>query len=168
MRTGAGGPDMAAVPKGGAIRYRRMTEADLERVIRIEYDAYRFGWTLGIFQDCLRVGYHCLVQEIDGEIVGYAIVSSAAGEAHLLNLCIAPAHQRRGLARHLLAQVLDLARHTGADDIFLEVRPTNQTARRLYEAAEFVEVSRRRGYYPAEQGREDALVMARSLRQVDL
>lgn len=159
---------MAAVPKPGEVRYRQMNESDVDRVYAIELAAYRFGWTDGIFRDCLRVGYHCMVQELDGRIVGYAIMSSSAGEAHLLNLCVAPPYQRRGLARQLLARILDLAHCSGADDVFLEVRPTNLAARHLYLSAGFADVGTRPNYYPAASGREDAMVMARSIRELPL
>ena len=142
-------------------RIRRMTADDLDTVIEIERRAYPFPWTPGIFRDCLRVGYGAWVCLLGERIVGYALMSSGGGEAHLLNLCVDPDYQRRGLGRLLLEHVLRQAGRTGADQIFLEVRPSNVAARQLYHAMGFIEVGRRKGYYPAERGREDALVLAR-------
>ena len=142
-------------------RIRRMTADDLDTVIEIERRAYPFPWTPGIFRDCLRVGYGAWVCLLGERIVGYALMSSGGGEAHLLNLCVDPDYQRRGLGRLLLEHVLRQAGRTGADQIFLEVRPSNVAALQLYHAMGFIEVGRRKGYYPAERGLEDALVLAR-------
>ncbi|GIX36019.1 MAG: ribosomal-protein-alanine acetyltransferase [Lysobacteraceae bacterium] len=154
---------LAAWRQHGGARLRAMQEADLDRVLAIEQSAYAFPWTAGIFRDCLRSGYGCWVLDRDGEIVGYGVVSVAAGEAHLLNLCIAPRAQGQGLGRHLLGRLIELARWQRAERIFLEVRPSNPRAIALYHAMGFNEIGRRPRYYPAAQGREDALVMAREL-----
>lgn len=139
---------------------RPMTEADLDPIMTIEERAYPFPWTQGIFRDCLRAGHHGWVLDHDGMIVGYAMLSVAVGEAHLLNLCVAPEQHGRGLGRRLLKRMLDVARWHHARRVFLEVRPSNTAALLLYHSEGFNEVGRRRGYYPAEQGREDALVLA--------
>lgn len=154
---------MSALPSG-AVSLRPMRVADLDAVMAVELSAYPYPWTLGIFEDCLRIGYCCWVAESDEGVIGYAVMSAAAGEAHLLNLCIAPTRQRAGLGRRLLEHMLGLAREHRADTMFLEVRPSNDAALRLYRDAGFVEVGTRRAYYPAARGsREDALVLARTL-----
>ena len=81
---------------------RSMQEADIPEVLRIERAAYAFPWTEGIFRDCLRVDYICRVAEISLVVVGYGIMSVAAGEAHLLNLCVAERYRCRGIGRRLL------------------------------------------------------------------
>ena len=139
---------------------RPMREADLDAVMRIEARAYPFPWTPGIFRDCLRAGYPMWVQENAGAIVGYGVLSIAADEAHLLNLCTAPGHEGRGLARRMLQALLRVARGGGAQRVFLEVRPSNPRAIELYDRSGFNEIGRRPRYYPAKNGREDALVMA--------
>ncbi len=144
--------------------FRPMALADLDAVMVLERAAYPYPWTLGIFKDCLRAGYDCWVMERDGQLLGYTILSVAAGEAHLLNLCVAPAHQGRGLGRRLLEKTLQLARWHQVDTVFLEVRVSNEAARALYETAGFNEIGLRPGYYPAGDGREDAIVMARPMR----
>ncbi|WJW76165.1 ribosomal protein S18-alanine N-acetyltransferase [Thiohalobacter sp. IOR34] len=154
---------MAAVLKQPGGRYRPMTADDVAAVMEIERRAYPYPWTEGILRDCLRVGYNCWVHECEGRIEGYAVMSVAVGEAHILNLCVRPESQGRGLGRRLLRHLISVARRNRADTLFLEVRPSNRVALRLYEALGFVEVGRRRDYYPAGEAREDALVLARPL-----
>lgn len=139
---------------------RPMRETDLAAVLDIERACYEFPWTEGIHRDCLRVGYSCWVAQGQRGIEGYGVMQVAAGEAHLLNICVAPATQGRGLGRVLLDHLLAIARGHHADMAFLEVRPSNRVALRLYAQAGFHEVGARRGYYPARQGREDALILA--------
>ena len=140
-------------------RYRRMSGADLDRVAAIEGAIYPHPWTRGNFSDSLAAGYHCWVVECGGELTGYTVVMIAAGEAHLLNLSVGAAWQRRGVGRQLLGFVVKLARDYGAGRILLEVRPSNHAARALYARAGFSEIAVRRGYYPAGGEREDAVVL---------
>lgn len=144
---------------------RRMHERDLDRVMQIELQAYPWPWTLGNFRDCLRSDYPMWVldDERDG-IVAYAVLSVQAGEAHLLNICVDPAVQSRGLGRRLLRAMGKIARQYAADRLFLEVRPSNLRAVALYHNEGFNEIGRRPRYYPAANGnREDAIVMAMEL-----
>src|SRR5947209_1461435 len=140
-----------------------MSEADLRDVIEIERGLYEFPWTLGNFRDSLRAGYGCWAYREGRELIGYAVLMLAAGEAHLLNLSVAAHAQRRGHGRSLLAHVVALAHEHEAKVLFLEVRPTNEVGRRLYSGHGFRQVGVRRGYYPARRGREDALVLALDL-----
>jgi [ribosomal protein S18]-alanine N-acetyltransferase len=148
-------------------RYRRMTGADFDAVLRIEEAVYPHPWSWGNFNDSLAAGYHCWIVECAGEIVGYTVVMIAAGEGHLLNLSVAGEWQRRGIGRELLAFVTKLARDYGAARLLLEVRPTNHAALALYAAAGFSRVALRRGYYPAGDAREDAVVLERVLQDRD-
>ena len=171
--SGLGGMSMATSGAGFALRH--MHEADLPVVLAVEHAAYPYPWTEGIFRDCLRVGYHCLVAEsvagtvpglspADGRpLVGHAIMSAAVGECHLLNLCVHPAWQGQGLGRRMLLRLFCIGRANNADTAFLEVRASNRRAIALYESEGFCEVGLRRGYYPAGDRREDAVVMARPL-----
>ena len=155
---------MSAVLQEPHVRIRDMREGDLEAVFLNEQAAYSHPWSMGILRDCLRVGYHCLVALDDSGVIGHAVMSVAVGEAHLLNLCVAPTAQGRGIGRRLLRRVLRLAREHEADTVFLEVRASNSGARRLYESEGFCEVGQRRGYYPHDQHeREDAVVYARPM-----
>jgi ribosomal-protein-alanine N-acetyltransferase len=142
---------------------RPMREADLGHVAELEVASYPFPWTEGIFRDSLRVGYGCNVLEIGVVVAGYSIVTVGAGEAHLLNLCVREQFRFRGLGSRLLRQLVHEATDSGARVIFLETRPSNQAAIRLYQAHEFVQIGVRRGYYQAVGGREDAIVMRRTL-----
>ena len=143
-----------------ASRIRPMRQADVEAVAGIEKRAYAFPWSPGIFRDCLRAGHHCWLLEAGANLLGFGVLSAAAGEAHLLNLCIAPEYQGRGHGRRLLKRMLDLARWHGAAQVFLEVRPSNPGAIALYRSEGFNEIGMRPNYYPAAKGREDAIVMA--------
>ncbi|HLE81438.1 MAG: ribosomal-protein-alanine N-acetyltransferase [Gammaproteobacteria bacterium RIFCSPLOWO2_02_FULL_56_15] len=144
-------------------RFRPMVEADIVVILEIEESAYTHPWTETIFSDCLRAGYCCWILEAEGFIIGYGIMTVGAGECHLLNLCVRPAMHRRGIGGRLLEHLTDLAREHHAEVMLLEVRPSNAVARRLYYNNGFNEVGMRRNYYPAGNGREDALIMARSL-----
>jgi len=150
------------------LRIRPMERADLDRVGQIEVCTYPWPWSQGIFSDCLRIGYCCRVAEFDGTIDGYAILSTGAGEAHLLNLCVAPESRRAGLGRQLLEAMLVEAGLSGAGRLFLEVRPSNTAAIELYRKYHFRRIGRRPDYYPAEKGREDALVLVRHLDGTDV
>ncbi len=144
--------------------YRRMTAGDLDTVIAIECEIYPHPWTRGNFSDSLAAGYHCWIMECAGEIVGYGVVMIVAGEVHLLNLSIAAQWQRRGLGREMLGFLIKFARDFAARKIYLEVRPSNIAGRRLYAGAGFSEIATRQGYYPAQRGHEDAVIMELHLK----
>ena len=145
---------------------RPMTEADLPTVTALDAQCYPFPWTLGNFADSLRAGYRCSVYELDGNIIGYAVVLCAVDEAHLLNITIATGAQGSGFGRALLQMVIARAHQDYAQALWLEVRPSNVIARDLYASVGFADVSIRKNYYPAAHGREDALVMCLDLSYV--
>lgn len=154
---------MSAAAPLPQVDIRDMMPEDVAHVMRIENASYAYPWSDGIFRDCLRVGYVCCVAEIDAIIVGYAVMSTGAGEAHVLNLCVGDAWRGRGLGGQLLAHLMEFARSLHVTDAYLEVRPSNTSAIRLYQAAGFSQIGVRRGYYQAPGGREDAAVLRRSL-----
>lgn len=156
--------NISALHKNPLLRMRPMRVTDVGAVMAVESQSYQFPWTRNIFKDCLRVGYCCWVYTLDEEVIGYGVMSVAVGEAHILNLSIRPDMQGRGLGRRLLQRLLTLARRHGADTVFLEVRASNRSALHLYRDLGFNEVGLRRGYYPAGDGREDAVVFALSLQ----
>jgi len=143
---------------------RAMREADVPDVVAIERASYQFPWSEGIFRDCLRVGYTCRVAAVGRQIAGYGVMSAGAGEAHILNLCIAEAFRCHGLGGRLLTLLVERAAALGMKEAFLEVRPSNTAAIRLYLAHGFEQVGMRRGYYQAVGGREDAAVLRLGLR----
>ena len=126
----------------------------------VEVRAYDYPWTKGIFLDCLRSNYECWVLEMYEEIVGHAVLSVGAGEAHLLNVCVAKEHQGEGHGRVLVEHMLERARLRAAEIVFLEVRASNEVATQLYESVGFNEIGKRRNYYPTTRGHEDARVLA--------
>lgn len=154
---------MSAVLNAPAASLRPMQPGDLAQVLAIERAAYPYPWSERIFRDCLRVGYCCWVVELGDSVEAYGIMSAGGNESHVLNLCVNPDSQRRGLGRLLLGHLLEVAREHRADVTLLEVRPSNHAARRLYEDMGFAEVGVRRRYYPARFGREDALILGRAL-----
>jgi ribosomal-protein-alanine N-acetyltransferase len=142
---------------------REMTSDDLGRVIDVEVAAYEHPWTLGIFRDCIRVGYSCWVYEDNTSVVGHGIVMLNGNEAHVLNLCVHPEYQRRGIGRVMLNHLTQTSREAGADTLLLEVRQSNIIAMQLYLSADFHQLGVRTGYYPDHEGREDAIILAKSL-----
>lgn len=157
---------MSAVPQSGIV-WAPMREADLAEVYAVERAAYEFPWTEGNFRDSIAAGYQCWVcregQAGQEAMLGYFVLMIGVAEAHLLNLCVAVSRQRRGFGRYLLDNAIEVARGHGAENFILEVRPSNLAGRRLYARAGFQEIGKRRNYYPAHQGREDAVVMAQKL-----
>ena len=142
---------------------RAMRQTDLDAVMAIERVAYPFPWTAGIFKDCIKVGHQCRVAEVDGVVCGYLVSMAAMGEGHILNLCVAPQWRGRGIGRRLMDVFAGDAAECGVQTLFLEVRPSNIAAIALYKSIGFNEIGRRQGYYPAHEGREDAVVMALDL-----
>ena len=143
---------------------RAMRANDVAEVVAIERASYQFPWSEGIFRDCLRVGYVCRVVTVSRQVMAYGVMSFGAGEALILNLCVGEPYRCRGLGRRLLGSLIERANAAGMADAFLEVRPSNTAAIRLYLSQGFEQVGMRRGYYQAPNGREDAAVLRRSLR----
>lgn len=139
---------------------RPMLEEDLPKVMGIERLAYPYPWSERIFRDCLAAHYSCWVAEKKDEMLGHAVLTVAAGESHILNVCVNPAAQGIGLGRLFVAHLLEVAAARRANTVFLEVRPSNKVAYQLYVSMGFNEVGHRKNYYPAESGKEDALIMA--------
>lgn len=138
---------------------RRLTLDDLDRIIEIERNAYPYPWTRGNFVDCLRSSYACFGLQLGQELAGYSIFNWAAGEAHLLNLCVDPKWQGKAYGSLILERTIDFATLRGNQSMFLEVRESNPRAVVLYKNRGFKLIGHRRGYYRADKGREDAIVM---------
>lgn len=145
------------------LEFRPMRKSDIKDIAAIEESAYAFPWEPSTFKDCLCVNYCCWVGEKLGKIVAYGIVTVGAGESHILNVCVSPAMQGRGYGRRMMEKLMEVAKSHGAEMMILEVRPTNVAAIKLYHDLGFNEIGMRKGYYPAKNGREDAIVMARML-----
>jgi ribosomal-protein-alanine N-acetyltransferase len=145
------------------LAYRSMRAEDVDGVMAVEKAIYPFPWTAGNFVDSLTSGYDAWICLQDGVMVGYAVMMMVVDEAHLLNISIAAEHQRAGLGSELLEFMFATAKAKGATRMLLEVRPSNVSGSALYRRFGFVEIGRRRDYYPAHGGREDAIVMERTL-----
>ncbi len=136
---------------------------DLAEVVALEERVQAFPWSIGNFRDALVAGYGAWLSREQGVLDGFVVTMPAVDEVHLLVIAVAPQRQRSGLGAALLAHACSAARQSGMGRILLEVRPSNQAALAFYQRFDFVEIGRRRGYYPALEGREDAIVMARTL-----
>ena len=142
---------------------RPLKTHDIPKVLTIERQMYSYPWSEGIFKDCLKIGYSNWAFIKDGQFVGYVILSVAVGEAHILNICLDPAYQGKGLGRQFLKEVLIIAKKKNANSVFLEVRPSNTAAVQLYKTAGFKKIGKRKNYYPTADGKEDALVLSLDL-----
>jgi [ribosomal protein S18]-alanine N-acetyltransferase len=142
---------------------RPMQTDDLDAIMQIEPTIYTHPWTRGNFSDSLNSGYSAWVLEENQTMIGYSLMMMVMDEAHLLNLSITKTQQKRGLGRYLLEHMLHIAKNHKATNMFLEVRPSNISAIALYENMGFSEMATRRGYYPAKEGREDAVLMGLAL-----
>lgn len=149
------------------VEVRTMSYADLKSVILLEEKAYPYPWTLGIFRDCLRVGHNAWVMTLDKAVIAYAIIMLSPGEAHILNICVDPEYQKRGLGRYLLRYIIKKTQQTDIDMVLLEVRASNGSAKLLYLSEGFHELGVRKAYYPAKKGREDAIILAKYLNKPD-
>ena len=154
---------MNAQLKSANVSFREMQASDLDALMQIETVNFPFPWTAGNFKDSINSGYTCLVLEIDNALVGYAILMMVLDEAHLLNISVAPSWKGKGWGRYLLNHMMQIGREKGGLNMFLEVRPSNVSAITLYESIGFNEMGVRPGYYPAHNGRENAVLMGVAL-----
>lgn len=158
---------MIVVPRRLPASLRLMSPEDLAQVADIERRSYDFPWTQGVFRDCLLADYVCLVLVAEGRVLGYGILSVAAGEAHVLNLCVDPEYRHFGYGEKILNEMLARARGASVEQVFLEVRPSNKGAMALYKKKGFHQIAHRPAYYQARKGREDAAVLALKLKPYD-
>ena len=153
------------MPTKRALKYlRKMTIDDLSEVMKVELAAYPHPWSQKNFEDCIRNSiYSCWVFELDQQLAGHVVISTAAGEAHILNICVTPEQQGKGWGRKLLKEAEWIAKQHQAEECFLEVRQSNIIGLNLYESVGYNQIGLRKNYYPTDNGREDAVVMARVL-----
>ena len=157
---------MSAVPKPGMppLRFAKLEESQLRQVAAIESRVYAFPWSLGNFRDSLYSGYDCIGAWHGNELIGYAVTMATLEEIHLLNLAVRDDWQGNGAGAAILQHLIDEAAPTKREVIYLEVRPTNLAALRLYEKFGFRQLGLRRDYYPAVTGREDALFLGLNIK----
>ena len=140
-----------------------MTLDDVDAVMLLENEVYQFPWTDRIFMDCIRVGYDCWLALLENRVVAHAVISVAAGESHILNLSVTEDHQGKGIGKQFIQFLLNIAHNKRAQIMMLEVRPSNVRAIKCYNSAGFNEIGSRKDYYPAPNGKEDALLFARQI-----
>lgn len=145
------------------LTFRPMTLDDVDTVIRLENQVYQFPWTDRIFKDCIRVGYDCWMADLENTVVAHAVISVAAGESHMLNLSVTENLQGKGIGKQFVQFLLNIARNKRAQIMMLEVRPSNVRAINCYNSAGFNEIGCRKDYYPAPNGKEDALLFAKQI-----
>ncbi|WP_413700140.1 ribosomal protein S18-alanine N-acetyltransferase [Psychromonas sp. KJ10-10] len=133
--------------------------ADINAVTQIEAKSHTHPWSEKVFLSNFGKRYFNHLIMLNDEVIGYFVASSVAGEVTLMNIAISPEYQGQGIGRVLLQYLLDYSRENNEQEIWLEVRASNQNAIHLYQGLGFVEVDIRKDYYPSETGREDALVM---------
>lgn len=143
--------------------FREMLLSDLSAVMQLEPTLYSHPWTHGNFVDSLRNHHQAWVLTETHTIIGYSVMMMVLDEAHLLNISVDKALQGKGWGRYLLNLMMKKALELGAANMFLEVRVSNVTAIKLYEKVGFSEMAIRRHYYPAHNGREDAVLMGIAL-----
>ncbi|WP_223792673.1 ribosomal protein S18-alanine N-acetyltransferase [Marinobacter sp. F4216] len=146
------------------VRIKPMLEVDVPDVLEIERQGHSFPWTEAIFRDSFRGNYRLWTAWAEERLLGFAVVAYLFDEAHLLNLCVSPKVQGQGIGRRLLRHLVAEASLDHIWQIILEVRVSNDAAYHLYKSEGFRQIGRRPDYYPAAEGREDARVMAFSLR----
>ncbi len=145
------------------LTFRQMALEDIRAVIQLENEVYQFPWTDRIFKDCIRVGYDCWLAHLGNTVVAHAVISIAAGESHILNLSVTSNHQGKGIGKQFIQFLLNIARNKRAQIMMLEVRPSNIRAINCYSSAGFNEIGCRKDYYPAPNGKEDALLFAKQI-----
>jgi len=151
---------MKAVTQLTDVRYQALDLDWLDRLLPIEQAAYSHPWTRGNFEDAIRAGYYGQLMLLDDQLIGYFVAMKGVDEVHLLNITVAPHHQKQGWARILLDELVAWSISQGAHWLWLEVRQSNRHAIAVYHAYGFRRIGMRRGYYPAAMGkREDAVVM---------
>ena len=149
-----------------SIEFLPMMEKDLSEVLRIEYRVYSHPWSQANFTDSISSGYSCWICRYGDELIGYFVLMKVVDEAHLLNIALAEKRQGMGFGAHLLQQAMKIAHQVGAMKLLLEVRPSNVRALALYRHYGFTQIGVRRDYYPATEGREDALILTRVLEEI--
>ncbi len=145
--------------------YDYFGEEDIDIVLDIERQSNPFPWTIKNFKDCIEKGYYSLVLKEAKQVIGFAILSVSTEESHLLNIGLTALRRGQGLGRELLEKMIMAAEVMGSKKIFLEVRVSNIIAIDLYKASGFKEIGLRKNYYRIKDGREDAILMSKSLKK---
>ena len=147
------------------VQYDYFGEQDIDIALDIERESNPFPWTVRNFKDCIEKGYYSLVLKEGMKVIGFAILSVSTEESHLLNIGLTASKRGQGLGKELLEKIIMAAEVMGSKKIFLEVRISNVIAIDLYKTSGFKEIGLRKNYYRLENGREDAILMSKSLKR---
>lgn len=162
------------MPNFSSFNYLRlMDETDLHQVHEIEQKSYDFPWTLNGFEKSLDQGLNYVFCDIDNRMLGYCCILPVLDEAHILNICVAPNFQRKGVAKQAFLSILDGLKNRDFKVVLLEVRESNYPAQSLYKQLGFTEDGVRKGYYRSQawddetqsliEEKEDAILMSFSI-----
>ncbi|MEL0102883.1 MAG: ribosomal protein S18-alanine N-acetyltransferase [Gammaproteobacteria bacterium] len=138
-----------------------MNDSHIDQVFEIECKSYGYPWSKKIFIDCLKNNYLCKVLILNNDIIGYSISSIVQDECHIMNLCVDAEFRGSGYGRLILRELHDEIKDMKCKIVFLECRPTNNSALRLYNSEGYNEIGVRKNYYPAPHGYEDAIMLAK-------
>jgi len=150
-----------------AIRIVPMSVARIEEVVAIERAVFSDPWSREMFRSELELGggTYARAAERDGRVIGYLCAVLVLDEAHIGNLAVHPDERRSGVGQLLLDDLLRAGIRQGVARLTLEVRESNEVARKFYRKNEFIDVAIRKNYYRSPV--EDAIVMLRSLPEDD-
>lgn len=145
--------------------YSYLTLDHLDSLLEIEKESNPFPWSDLNFKDCIEKGYYSIALEVNDEFIGFAIMSIAFEESHLLNIGVKKENRGKGYGEKILKKMFVAAEAMGSKKIILEVRVSNKRAYNLYEKLGFEQIGKRKNYYRLPEGREDAFVMSKILRK---
>jgi ribosomal-protein-alanine N-acetyltransferase len=155
---------MSAVLKPTDARFEPLHLNWLDAVMQVEQQAYAHPWSRANFNDALHSGYQAQLLVAGDVVLGYFVAMKGVDEVHLLNLTVAPEHQRQGWAMVMLDALAVWARGQSAQWLWLEVRVGNARAMHVYQSHGYRRVGQRKAYYPnGDSQREDAVVMSLKL-----
>tara|TARA_B110000211_G_scaffold102880_1_gene119713 strand:- start:315 stop:782 length:468 start_codon:yes stop_codon:yes gene_type:complete len=149
------------------INFKSVDETAIPQLMAIETACHSHPWTLNTMSSCIGGRYFNVAAFDEVSMIGFYIGEKAGPDFTLMDICVTPSHQGKGIARQLLAQFIEYGKQQNAENLFLEVRESNTRAIALYENAGFTEMSVRKNYYPsdnpAKNGFEDAILMGMAL-----
>lgn len=143
--------------------FTALTPENCQQAYEIHQGCHLFPWSLSVFKDCLTPPYFTAQLDYNRHVVGYFVGMAVAGEATLMDLGVDQNHRQKGMGQSLLSEFLIQARVNKCEEVWLEVRESNQQAIRLYERNGFAHIECRKNYYPNQSGRENGLIMRASL-----
>ena len=156
---------MSSLQNSLVVSYINMEEKHIKDILCIENNSYGYPWSEKIFNDCLKNNYLCRVLILDNVLIGFLISSIIQDECHIMNLCVDAKYRGSGYGRLILNKLHDEIATLSCKTVFSECRPSNISAMHLYESEGYNEIGVRRNYYPAPNGYEDAIMLAKNVKK---